>query len=383
MTAGTWSVQQYTGQNDDIDFSPLEEYCSHIQPIQPNEYIDRHKKLAETLRDEEAEALVMEGGATMSYYTNIDWELTERAFMVIFQLDERNVTTSTGIRMTFVTPSFEAARALENLKKANLPTSIQPDIVEWLEHKSPFDAVKQVFGSNSNQKKIGRVLVEQNARLFIYQGVTNALPYKEVDMAPQTIRMLRMVKSDAELNIMRCVNAVTELAIRSIRPYIKEGMTETDIQDIMSLALHKAGLTNVWVYALVDENAGLPHGDSSEKKVTDHSTVLIDTGGELLGYQSDTTRTFFMGKRGFNRTIEDAWYLVRRAQENVLNLVGPGMTCSQVDLIARHIINEGGYGAHFTHRLGHGIGKEMHEEPYLNQGNIGQFLAPGMTFSVE
>lgn len=90
-----------------------------------------------------------------------------------------------------------------------------------------------------------------------------------------------------------------------------------------------------------------------------------------------------MSERGYNQTIEDAWYLVRRAQENVLNLVGTGMTCAQVDLIARHIIDKGGFGSYFTHRLGHGIGKEMHEEPYMNQGNTEQFLLPGMTFSVE
>lgn len=375
MVGGAFSLKQLEHKDNTIDFSSLEGYCSHIEAIPPEEYIARHKKLAKTLQDEDADALVMEGGATMSYYMNIDWELTERAFVAILRL---NKSEPTGIHTTLVTPAFEATRALKSLREARLPDAIQPDLVEWLEHKSPFDGVKKVLGSGAQ-----RVLVEQNARLFIYQGVSEVLKDTQVDMAPQTIRMLRMIKSKAELEIMRCANTVTELAIKTVRPHVKVGMTEFEIQNVMEAALHKAGLTNVWVLALVDENAGLPHGGSSEKKVTEHSTVLIDTGGELLGYQSDTTRTFFMGERGHNQTIEDAWYLVRRAQENVLNLVGVGMTCSQVDLIARHILNEGGYGPYFTHRLGHGIGKEMHEEPYMNQGNVGQYLAPGMTFSVE
>jgi Xaa-Pro aminopeptidase len=188
-------------------------------------------------------------------------------------------------------------------------------------------------------------------------------------MAPEAIVKLRMVKSTSEIDIMRCANTVTELAIRTVRPHIKVGMTEFDIQNVMTNALEVAGLTKTWVLALIDENAALPHGSSSNKKVTKHSTVLIDTGGEFLGYQSDVTRTFFTGKRGHNQTIEDAWYLIRRAQENVLNRVESNMTCAEVDYTARHIIEEGGYGKYFTHRLGHSSGLEMHENPYMNKGN--------------
>lgn len=103
-----------------------------------------------------------------------------------------------------------------------------------------------------------------------------------------------------------------------------------------------------------------------------------------LGYQSDTTRTFFLGKKGFNQTIEDTWYLVKQAQESVLDhTIAGNTTAAQVDLAARHVIQKGGYGPYFTHRLGHGIGLEMHEEPYMNKGNTKLVLVPGMTFSVE
>ncbi|KAI8638835.1 peptidase M24, structural domain-containing protein [Parasitella parasitica] len=375
LATGTWLLQRYLIKGDKLDLTPLDGFCAHVNSIQPNEYTWRHKKLAQVLETENADALVMEGGASMVYYTNIEWELTERAFLVVLQLDDDEPT---GIRTTIISPAFEATRALDSLKKANLPKEISPDIVEWLEYESPYGALKKVFGSKSN-----RIIVEEDARLFVFQGIVDGLGESDVYVAPESIRMLRMVKSEAELEIMRCANTVTELAIRTVRPHIKVGMSEFDIQNVMKEALHRAGLTNTWVLALVDENAALPHGSSSEKKVTKHSTVLIDTGGELLGYQSDTTRTFFMGKRGHNETIEDAWYLVRRAQENVLNRTGAGSTCAQVDLTARHIIDKGGYGKYFTHRLGHGIGLRMHDEPYMHQGNTKQFLQPGMTFSVE
>jgi Xaa-Pro aminopeptidase len=177
---------------------------------------------------------------------------------------------------------------LESVKKAGLPESIQPELVEWLEDQSPFGAVKRVTGDAR------RIIVEQNARLFIYQGISDVLKDTQVDMAPQLIRMLRMIKSKAELEIMRCANSVTELAIKTIRPHIKKGMTELEIQKVMETALYKAGLTNVWVLALIDENSALPHGSSSEKKVTEHSTVLIDTGGELLGKKTKTILFYFI-----------------------------------------------------------------------------------------
>ena len=280
LATGTCLLQRYLNKDDKLDLTPLNGFCAHIDSIQPNEYIGRHQKLAKVLEAEKADALIMEGGASMIYYTNIEWGLTERAFMVVLQLDSNEPT---GIRTTIVSPAFEATRALDSLKKAKLPKEISPKIVEWLEYESPYDAVNKVFNNNTS-----RIIVEEDARLFIYKGIVDGLIGSDVYMAPRSIRMLRMVKSEAELDIMRCANTATELAIRTVRPHIKVGMTEFDIQNVMEKALHTAGLTNTWVLALVDENAALPHGSSSEKKVMKHSTVLIDTGGELLGKQLKT-----------------------------------------------------------------------------------------------
>ncbi|KAI9253621.1 RIO1 family-domain-containing protein [Sporodiniella umbellata] len=313
----------------------------------------------------------MEGGATMRYYTNIDWELTERPFLVLLS---RNSSLPTGIHMTLVAPMFELTKAKERLGQANLPETIHTNLVSWNEHESPFIPVQSLMPN-------GSLLVESNVRLFIYEGLAQHLQL--VQMAPVSIRQLRMIKSPAELALLRCANALTEQAIGAMRPYVKIGMTEQDLQSLQTRALVAAGLSNTWVLALVDEHAALPHGDSSEKKVKKDSVVLIDTGGELRGYQSDMTRTFFMADRGFNQTIQDAWYLVQKAQKAVLAETKAGYTAAQVDLTARSVINKASYGRYFTHRLGHGIGMEMHEEPYMNKGNTELILKPGMTFSVE
>ncbi|KAI9254617.1 peptidase M24, structural domain-containing protein [Phascolomyces articulosus] len=382
LSGGVWALQSLFHQapapkRSPPNFDSLRGYCAKTNAIQPNEYIKRQKKLAATL--DESSAYVMEGGPTMLYYTNIKWGLSERPFLVVLT---RDATHDHGIRTTVLTPMFEATRAVEAIKSANLPEEIQPDVVEWIEHESPYKVAAEQVLTN-----VSTIYIEPTTRTFIFDGLAKATSSKDVsvEIASRSLQTLRMVKSSAEIDILRCVNHATEKAIRLVRSYVEVGMTESDIATIMTHALTTAGLTNTWVLALIDENAAFPHGEPGQtKRIGKDSTVLIDTGGELLGYQSDTTRTFFLGNReDHNQTIVDAWYLVKQAQQSVLKNGHAGSSCAEIDLSARRVITTAGYGRYFTHRLGHGIGEEMHEEPYMNQGNTELALEPGMTFSVE
>lgn len=336
-------------------------FCADIKAIQPSEYIERHTRLAETLP--EGSALVMEPGPTMLYYTNIEWSLSERPFLVVLQ----RPNNSSDITTTVVTPMFEATRAAEAIQEAKLPKEISVKVVEWIEHGSPYETAAELLQDASH------VFVEPGVRLFVYDGLADILSLQHgvvTTMASRALQTLRMVKSPAEIAIMRCANRATVAAAKQVRHHVKPGMTEADIATLVTKALTTAGLTKTWVLALVDENAAFPHGEpGATKRVTDHSTVLIDSGGELLGYQSDVTRTFFIDngdRNSHNQTIVDAWYLVKNAQKAVLLDAHAGSTCAQVDLAARHVIDQAGYGRYFTHRLGHGIGEEMHEEPYVS-----------------
>lgn len=361
MVVGVWGLQHFITQRQQPprrtkpDFSSLKGFCDGVSPIQPKEYLERQARLAQVLEQENAAALIVEPGPTMLYYTNIAWSLSERPFLVVLQRNGSSIDT------TVVTPMFEATRAYEAIKDAQLPAKAQPIVTEWIEHESPYMLVSKVVQDE------GTVFVEPNVRLFVYDGIAESLGRERTHMASRALQTLRMIKSPAELDILRCVNRATEAAIRAVRPHVQAGMTEEDIANVMEAALHTAGLTNTWVLALVDENAAFPHGEpGKEKRVTDKSTVLIDTGGELLGYQSDTTRTFFVDGKGHNSTIVEAWHVVKKAQESVLELAKAGTSCANVDLIARNVIDDAGYGKYFTHRLGHGIGEEMHEEPYVS-----------------
>ena len=348
------------------DFSSLRGFCADIKAIQPSEYIERQARLADTLP--EGGAFVMEPGPTMLYYTNIQWSLTERPFLVVLQ----RAHNSSDVTTTVVTPMFEATRAAEAIRNAALPKEISVQVVEWLEHGSPYETTAELLENASH------VFVEPGVRLFVYDGLEKILSQQHgvvTTMASRALQTLRMVKSSAEIAILRCANHATVAAAKQVRRHVKPGMTEADIATLVTQALTTAGLTNTWVLALVDENAALPHGRAgTTQRVTDHSTVLIDSGGELLGYQSDVTRTFFMDnndRNSHNQTIVDAWYLVKNAQKAVLHDAHAGSTCAQVDLAARHVIDRAGYGRYFTHRLGHGIGEEMHEEPYVSLIGVG------------
>jgi len=146
----------------------------------------------------------------------------------------------------------------------------------------------------------------------------------------------------------------------------------------------KLGMSNPWCLPLVGPAAALPHGDASDEAIRAGSLILVDTGAALHGYQSDTSRTWVFGGKP-TLEIERAWNAVRDAQQRAFEAIRPGVACGDIDRAARALLSERGYAAgyhDFTHRLGHGIGIEGHEDPYFDGGSQ-VVLRPGMTFSDE
>ncbi|ORZ19402.1 peptidase M24, structural domain-containing protein [Absidia repens] len=414
LVCGIWALQLHNGHmekrptwaQDMADLEAASDAClSTISRVPGDQYVQRQNRLAKTLHEEGTFAYIMEPSAAMVYYTNMTWSRTERAFLVVFTLNNNNKGEQPpSLDMTIVTPLFEETRAKEQWAKANLPASVDPTMVSWVEHGSPFATVLEVLlGRGYDQDTSGVIQIEPTTRYFIAEGIRSELEDDggAVAVASGAVQRLRMAKTKEEIDIMRCANQLTERAIRVVKSHVAIGMTEADIEVKMTEALGVAGLIKTWVVALVDDNAAFPHGQPGKiNRVGTNSLVLIDTGGELYDYQSDTTRTFFMGQNenddnkvahmmatggggGGNKTIQEAWYTVRQAQEAVLTQMKQGHSCAEVDLTARAVIEQAGWGDYFTHRLGHGIGLEMHEDPYMNQGNTQCILQPGFTFSVE
>ncbi|KAI8061052.1 peptidase M24, structural domain-containing protein [Gongronella butleri] len=397
LIGGVWLLQLFF-QNDakdlnrmwNRDMKAIEQYSEacvdNISLIAPADFKQRQEALAATLEaDDDAFAYVMEPSAAMLYFANLQWSRTERPFMVVFASDKN---AAAGVSMTIVTPMFEETRAQEALARAALPKELDVRMVSWLEDASPYEKVVKVLGDVQNSKKT-KVYVEATTRVFIAEALRAVGGDLTFEVASPAVQQLRMSKTRREIDLMKCANRVTHLAVQKVHQYIHPGMSESAVASKMEEALVHGGLRDTWVVALVDDNAAFPHGQpGKENTVRAGSLVLIDTGGDFYGYQSDMTRTFFIGGQEgdgvkVNQTRIDAWHTVQKAQKAVLANMKRGDSCAQVDLTARDVIDAAGLGSYFTHRLGHGIGLEMHEDPYMNRGNRNCHLQVGFTFSVE
>lgn len=308
-------------------------------------------------------------------------------------------------KTTIVVPAFEASRARQKL----LPGTSYA-IKTWQEGASAYKVVREVIetpwaGTDPNdeeeegddeilhkkpKKETESIFIDTDMRQFVAAGLADALgnSARKVEIANHNIGLLRMQKSAHEIEILRCVSETTVNVIRAVKDQIHVGARESEVQAMMTQAFKESGLSYEAGGSLVlfGKDAALPHGKGNDTKLEKGMMVLIDTGARLHGYLSDITRTFWV-RRGhskeMNEELDKVWETVKKAQIAALEAIKPGAACNSIDKAAREVISEQGYGARFTHRLGHGLGMEGHEEPYLNSGNTDTALKPGMVFTNE
>ncbi|KAA1474863.1 Creatinase/aminopeptidase [Dentipellis sp. KUC8613] len=364
-------------------FAHLASHCTNVTPIPTSEYHQRQKKLAETLHALNASAYIAEPGASALYYANIShtsWHLSERPLLLIISpeaTEDADGLISVQPRILILTPSFEATRA----KLLPIPIT-NASYPEWQEYQSPYqtaigalDLPSLTFGD--------KIFVDGAVRHFIVDGLQHAAPAgTRVQSAPVEVRQLRERKSAKELEIMKCANEVTVLAIRAVREKLVVGSRESEGRELVRDALTAAGLQDLSLIVLFGENAALPHGSGTDRALGADDFVLIDCGGSLHGYQSDVTRTFALPRSSPDPEYVFLWITVHTAQEHALRAARAGALTRTVDKAARDVIAETGTAQYFTHRLGHGIGLEVHESPYL-VGGSDDVIQTGHTFSDE
>ena len=320
-----------------------------VAPITRDEFLQRQSTLAAALDAAGVDAFIAEPSASTSYYANIStsFELSERPFLVII---------NKKAQFSYLAPKFEVGRIarLEMVYK-------DKKVIEWPEEKSPYE----VLAKDTGYKKI---ILDEHARFMIATGLQAA--GIEVVPTSQTIQSLRAVKTEEELRILRGINAFTLQLVRSLQKCIKIGMTQEAVVFAASRLFGRAGIgKGFWAIVLFGDQAAYPHGGSSGKTLSRGEFVLIDIGSKLHDYGSDVTRTILPDGSEVTKELMDVWYTVQAAQTAAIELMNVNETCSVVDAAARKIITDKGYGEFFTHRLGHGLGLEMHEHPYLNGAN--------------
>jgi Xaa-Pro dipeptidase len=213
------------------------------------------------------------------------------------------------------------------------------------------------------------VAVDPTARFFVVEWLRVTLPGHNMANAGPIIEEARQRKDSAELSAMRAACRKTLEVMASVPKIARTGITELELAREIGGGIVQFG-----------ENAAIPHGGPSDRKLRRGDVILVDTGHTVDGYWSDLTRTFFFGRK--TKEFTRVYRIVEKAQKAGIRAVKPGATCQSVDRAARKVIEDAGYGNYFIHRTGHGLGLDIHEQPYLVKGNKTK-LRPGMVVTIE
>jgi Xaa-Pro dipeptidase len=273
------------------------------------------------------------------------------------------------MRFTCVRHSKKDAR--EQIKSA--PDGEHPDVRVWQEDESPYHRLAQ--GLQDRGIATGKIGLEETVRFVFAEGIAKAASQATIASATPATAGCRMIKSSHEIALMRLASQVTLAAYEAAYRAVKDGMTQPELEDLLQKAHAQLGF-NGGADVQVGEFSAFPHGSVTPQVVHEGTIVLMDGGCAVEGYQSDITRTFVLGKA--SDKMKSVFDIVHRAQSVALAAAKPGAECGSVDAAARKIVIDAGYGPdykYFTHRLGHGLGMDGHEWPYLVRGNPAKLQA--------
>ena len=339
-----------------------------IIPISLNERKERIAKAQRLLTENNIQALVMEGGTSMKYFTGISWWLSERTAVTVIPAKGEII---------YICPGFEEGRFREQI-------TIGQKVYVWQEDESPFQQIVHALKESGIQS--GKIGIEEEMRFFVSDGIRKAAPQLEYVSGDPVTTPCRMIKSAAELALMQKASDITIAAIKLGIGALKEGISADEISAIIDSAHRKMGATPDFAVVLIGIGSSSPHGGIKRQSLKKGDIVLMDCGCVLEGYSSDITRTIVFGAEPSKRQL-DIWNLEQKAQAAGFAAAAIGVPCENIDSAARKVITDAGFGPGYQlpglpHRTGHGIGMDGHEEAYMVKGDQIK-LEAGMCFSIE
>lgn len=327
-------------------------------------FAGRIERLQEELKTRKSDLLVAEPSTNFQYFARSNPGRSERLILLMIP--------ATGTP-ALICPSFE----VERIKRNSTITDVRP----WEEHEDPWGLVAKAGREMKPPRRYGVVAVEPTTSYQSYVRLADKLDGWRFTNGATVTERLRIIKSPEEIELIRRAIAATEASIAATFSQLAVGMTEREVAALLSREMAKRGSPGGGLVQFGPSSA-LPHGGPSAGQLQRETVVLIDAGSRVEGYTSDITRTIWFGDAPSDE-FKKVYNTVHDAQTAAIETGKPFTTrCQELDRAARKVITDAGYGPYFTHRLGHGMGMDGHEPPYMVEGNETR-IEPGMVFTDE
>ncbi|MHA1202539.1 MAG: M24 family metallopeptidase [Candidatus Heimdallarchaeaceae archaeon] len=318
--------------------------------MKPLDFEKRQSTIVEDMNKSEIDLFLITPSIDFGYLFKAFMSISERLICGVLSIhDDAKI----------IAPSFEK----ENIQN-HTPFD---DVITWKEEEDPYAVLKGSI--NFNVKKIA---LEPTLPFEIYTKLKKQFPEAEFIDGSSIIRKQRSIKTEAEIDRLEKACKYTVAGMMSALELLKPGLTELDVLKLFQKEMTLQSGEPSWVLVQFDENSAVPHGPPSERKMKENSVVLIDAGTMCDNYFADITLTTFYGS--VTDEFLKVYEIVQEANDAALDASKVGVPCEEVDFAARKVIDDEGYGQYFTHRLGHGLGLEVHEEPYMVKGNKRQLV---------
>ncbi len=348
--------------------SELTDLSQGAQAISVNEYRLRIEKAQAIMREQGLDAVYLNAGTNMSYFTGTVWRASERLVGLLIP--------AVGDIM-YVAPFFEIPTLNEYMV-------VEAEVLGWHEHQDAAQCVIEGLVQLALPK--GCIGIDESTPFFITHALTSKTEY-QWESAKVVTAGCRMIKSPQEIALIQQAMDMTLAVQKATAKILKAGITTTEVADFIDRAHRKVGAVNgsYFVIVLFGEASAYPHGVKNPQVLQAGDMVLVDAGCLLHGYISDITRSYVFGEPTARQ--RELWDLEKSAQQAVFDAATLGARCGDLDLAARAVLAQGGFGPDYqapglVHRAGHGIGLDIHEWPYLNWADD-TLLEAGMCFSNE
>ncbi|MGF1764759.1 M24 family metallopeptidase [Aliivibrio kagoshimensis] len=351
------------------ELAKLNDMTGDIDAITHEEFVARITKAQQIMQAEGIEAIYVNAGTNLYYFTGIRWGVGERMVGAIIPA-KGNVE--------FIAPNFELDTLLGFM-------NVEGKINTWHEDENPSELINVMLKEMGITS--GTIGIDESTAFFMFDGIRQAAPQFNYIDAKVVTAGCRTCKSNSEIALLQRAKDMTMEVHKAAARILREGISVKEVEDFIHEAHIKVGAPagSYFCIVLFGEDSAYPHGVKSPKDLTVNDTVLIDTGCQLHGYNSDITRTYVFGEASDRQ--RQVWNSEKAAQAAAFDAAQLGQTCASVDKAARVVLEKDGYGPGYDipglpHRTGHGVGLDIHEWPYLVL-NDQTPLAVGMCFSNE